>query len=143
MATALLDSGIIYADRNRNDSFHEPGHRIMQAAHRGDLPQLRILSHNLIEATNAIQKNLGWERAVETYRYLHHSSQFDLVHPSEDDFVNAQSIFVRERELELADALATAYMNRVGLAHIYSFDNDFDRFDQLARLNTDVNPFTD
>lgn len=142
MATALLDSGIIYADRNRNDSFHETGHRIIQAAHQGDLPHIRILSHNLIEATNAIQKHLGWERAVETYRYLHDSPQFDLVHPAATDFVNGQSIFVRERALELADALTTAYMNRVGVTYIYSFDDDFDRFDQLARLNTDVDPYT-
>lgn len=141
MATAILDSGIIYADRNRNDSFHDSGHRIIQAAHRGELPQLRILSHNLIEATNALQKNLGWEHAVETYRYLHDSSQFDLVHPGEADFVNGQTIFVREQELELAHALTTAYMNRVGVTYIYNFDDDFDRFDQLARLNTDVNPF--
>lgn len=141
MPTAQLDAGIIYADRNRNDSFHDTGHQIMQAAHRGELPQLRICSHNLIEATNAIQRNLSWERAVETYRYLHDSAQFELVHPSAADFVTAQSIFVRERELELADALTTAYMNRVGVTYIYSFDDDFDRFDQLVRLNAGVNPF--
>jgi hypothetical protein len=33
-------------------------------------------------------------------------------------------------------------MRRVGIEYIYSFDDDFDRFDDVTRLTTPDNPFS-
>jgi predicted nucleic acid-binding protein len=41
----------------------------------------------------------------------------------------------------VTDTITVAYMQRQGLEYIYSFDDDFDEFDGIIRLNSDENPF--
>lgn len=43
-------------------------------------------------------------------------------------------------ELELPDAIAVAYMRREQIEYIYSCDDDFDRFDDITRLDSEHNP---
>lgn len=41
----------------------------------------------------------------------------------------------------MVDCITVAYMQRLGLEYIYSFDDDFDRFEDVTRLETADNPF--
>jgi len=42
---------------------------------------------------------------------------------------------VRDEQVGLTDALAYASMKERGVTEIYSFDKDFDRFGDIARVN--------
>ncbi|GAA0645223.1 type II toxin-antitoxin system VapC family toxin [Salarchaeum japonicum] len=141
MVRAVVDANVLFADRSRRDAFHDRASESMDAVDQGDLPLVHVLSQNLMEALASIQKNTTWGRAVETFQYLEDSKNIELVHPTESDQADGQVIFIRERNLELADAVTAAYMNRVGIEYVYSFDDDFDRFDTITRLSTADNPY--
>ena len=50
-------------------------------------------------------------------------------------------LFSGTTDVELTDAILVAYMRRIGHEYIYSFDDDFDRYDGVTRLTTADNPF--
>jgi predicted nucleic acid-binding protein len=142
MQAAVVDANVVFAERSRNDSFHEPARAIFDAAEAGDLPLLQIPTQNVMEAVAGIQKRASWATAVETFQYLARSEHFEIVHPTEADQADGQVIFMQNQGVELADAVTVAYMNRTGTEYVYSFDDDFDRFENLTRLNAPENPFT-
>ena len=99
-------------------------------------------NYALPEILNPIQKRAGGDRAVETLDLLTKSGGFRLRHLAQEDFDRGRAMFRRTSEIELPDLVTVAYMRRTGLEFIYSFDDDFDRFDDVTRLTTPENPFS-
>ncbi len=45
------------------------------------------------------------------------------------------------RRRGVQDAVLVSFMRSADIKHIYSFDGDFDEFDDITRLNAAVDPF--
>lgn len=138
---ALVDSNILYAWRNENDERHRTGREIVEAASDGKLPKLYIPDAFFHETIKHVHNELGYGECIRTMDALGSDPELSIVSLEGRDFDRGRAILRRHDELELADAIALAYMRREGVEHIYSCDDDFDRFDDIVRLNTATNPF--
>lgn len=141
MAEAVVDPNVVYAARMMRDQYHESGSAIVEAMDTGDLPRGRVTNYGLTEVLNPIQHRAGDEPARQTLEFLTESRGFRLRHLAADDFRRGRAILRRESDIELTDAITTAYMQRTDVEYVYSFDDDFDRFDDVVRLDTATNPY--
>lgn len=141
MPEAVVDSNVLFGYRSARDQWHERATAIVEAMDRGMLPKGHVTTIELPEVLNPIQKQAGYERAVETLDFLTESGGFDVQYVSNEDISRGRALFRRTPGPEITDAITVAYMNRVGLEYIYSFDDDFDRFDGITRLASATNPF--
>lgn len=141
MAEAVVDSNVVYAFRMQRDQYHERARDIVVAMDRGDLPRGRVTNYALPEILNPIGKRADHERAVETLEFLAESGGFRIRHLAQDDLTRGRALFRREEGIELPDAITVAHMRRTDTGYVYSFDDDFDRFDGITRLNAATNPF--
>ena len=141
MQEALVDANVIYAFRMQRDQWHEEGAAIVTAIDAGDLPRSILTSFALAEILTPIQHRAGHEPAVGTLDFLKRSSGFRLRHVAQEDFTRAQALLPEHPDVELPDLMIVAYMQRRDLEYIYSFDDDFDRFDDITRLTSPTNPF--
>lgn len=141
MADALVDSNVLFAYRSARDQYHDPAADIVRAMDRGELPRGQVTNYTLPEVLNPILKKAGYDHAVDTIDFLRESGGFRIRHLAQEDFTRGQALFRRENGIEITDAILVAYMRRTDLSYIYSFDDDFDRFDDVIRLASADNPF--
>lgn len=141
MPEALLDANVVFAFRSARDQYHEPAREIVQAMDRGELPRGLVTNYTLPEILNPITKRASGDTAVDTLDVLLESAGLRIRHLAQEDFSRGQAVFRRHDDVEITDAILVAYMRRTGTDVIYSFDDDFDRFEDLTRLTSAVNPF--
>jgi len=141
MAEAVVDSNVLFAYRNSRDQYHDRSVPIVERIDGGDLPRGVVTNYTLPEVLNPIAKFAGHERAVETMDFLTESRGFRVRQVAKEDFERGRALFRREGGLEITDAILVAYMRRTETAVLYSFDDDFDRFDGITRLTTADDPF--
>lgn len=141
MPEVVVDSNVVLGWRSKRDEWHDPASEIVLAMDRGELPQGQVTNYALPEILNPIQREAGDERAIETLDFLTQSGGFRLRHLAQDDFNAGHALFRQSDEVELPDTITVAYMRRIGLEYIYSFDDDFDRFEDITRLNAAETPF--
>ncbi|MEE6210097.1 PIN domain-containing protein [Salarchaeum sp. III] len=137
---AVVDSNILYGWRNENDEHHGTGAAIVDASKQPGFPTLHVPRVIYLEVVKHVHNELGYERALETIEMLRDAPQFTIIDLREADYRLGVALFRRHRELELPDAVVVAYMRRAGIEYIYSVDDDFDRFDDMVRLNAAVTP---
>jgi len=142
MPVALIDSNILidYKDTSPG-SRHELAAGIVQAIDRGDLPTARVTNYVLLESLNWIHERQRHDIAVDLRNRLSNSAGFELVHSAQTDFHRAVELFETYGGLSFGDATIVAYMERVNIEYLYSFDDDFDVIDSITRLKTPDNPF--
>ena len=142
MPVALIDSNILidYKDTSPG-SRHELAAKIVQAIDRGDLPTARITNYVLLESLNWIHERQRHDIAVDLRNRLSNSAGFELVHSAQKDFHRAVELFETYEGLAFGDATIVAYMERVDIEYLYSFDDDFDVIDSISRLETADDPF--
>lgn len=141
MPDAVVDSNVVVGARLKRDQWHERGKAIVGAIDAGELPQGRVTGYCLPEILVPIQKRGGDAPALATLEFLTESRGFELEHTAREDFTRGLAIYRREDAIEVVDCITVAYMQRLGLEYIYSFDDDFDRFEDVTRLETADNPF--
>lgn len=141
MATVAVDSNVIVGARLRRDQWHRPGTEIVRGVDAGDLPAGHLNHFGLAEVLTTIEKRGGDQPAIDTLDFLTESRGFELVHVSTEDINRGLAIYRREDDIEAVDCFTVAYMQRVGLDYIYSFDDDFDRFEAITRLDTAADPY--
>lgn len=141
MPEALVDANVLLGYRLKRDQYHERAREIVVGMDRGELPSGQVTNYALVEVLNPIQKRAGDERAAETLEFLRESRGFRVRHLAEEDFERGRALFRRSSGVELPDLVTVAYMRRRGLEYVYSFDDDFDRFDGITRLTSATNPF--
>lgn len=141
MAVALLDSNVLIAFVSRRDEDHETARQILTTMDQGDLPTGRLTNYVVSEALSYLNEKHGHEVSTDLYSRLKSGSAFEVVHCTRDDFATAESIFDRQPELSFADAATISYARRTGVEYLYSFDDDFDRAEDVTRLNNASNPF--
>ena len=141
MAEALVDSNVIVGARALRDQFHDRGRAIVAGMDAGTLPRGRLLDFNVPEVLNPLEKRGGADAALATLELISESRGLEVRHTTVDDYVNGATIYRETPGVELVDCIMVAYLRRVGLEYVYSFDDDFDQFDDITRLNTATNPF--
>lgn len=141
MGAALVDANVLFAFRSANDQYHEPATAIVRAMDAGELPRGVVTNYTLPEILNPITKRAGHDHAVDTLEFLERSGGFEIRHLANEDLARGRSIFREQSGIEITDAILAAHMLRTETEYIYSFDDDFDRFDHLARLTSPENPF--
>ncbi len=141
MQKALVDSNVVFGTRMKRDQYHEQAKPLVKAVDEGDLPRGIVTNYGLPEILNPIQKKAGDAPAKETLQFLSKSGGFRIRHLAQEDFTRGRALYRRTEEAEITDIITVAYMQRQGLEYIYSFDDDFDEFDDITRLNSDENPF--
>jgi len=141
MQAALVDSNVLFGFRSSRDQYHEQASEIVEAMDCGDLPRGQVTNYTLPEVVNPLSKAAGHDAAVATVEFLTGSRGFRIQHLAREDFERGRALFQRRGGVEITDAILVAYMRRTDTEYIYSFDDDFDRFDEITRLHTAENPF--
>ncbi|MXY46091.1 MAG: type II toxin-antitoxin system VapC family toxin [Chloroflexi bacterium] len=54
--------------------------------------------------------------------------------PNKSIYIRALDIYVSHPQLDFEDAIAVSYMERIGLTQIVSYDRDFDRIEDIERI---------
>lgn len=141
MPEAVVDSNVLFGYRSKRDRWHDPASEIVETMDRGALPRGQVTNYSLPEVLNPILKKAGYDRALETLDFIAESGGFRIRHLAQEDFSRGRALFRRRESVEITDTITVAYMRRVGLEYIYSFDDDFDQFDDVTRLTTATDPF--
>lgn len=141
MPEALVDSNILIGFALIRDQHHEAADPIVRKMDAGDLPQGLVTNYAVAETMHSISKVAGHSKSVDLLNRLVSSGGFRLVHLSQEDFDRGQAVYRQRNGVNFVDSLMYSFMQRVELEHIYSFDDDFDKFEDITRLNASVNPF--
>lgn len=141
MPKALLDANVVVGARLKRDQWHDAGTAIVRGMDAGDLPTGRITTYNVPEILTPIQRRGGDESARETLSLITESRGLEIGSAPRDDFERGLAVYRQEDAIELVDCVMVAHMRRAGIEYLYSFDDDFDRFDGITRLETAENPF--
>lgn len=144
MPDVVIDSNIVLDARNENAKRHETAQPIFQGIDRGELPRARVVNYVVPEILHPLQKRIRKEVAVETFDRLQESRGYNLVHIPQGVHTDGERLY-RVHDAtggpEWVDTIIAAYMKSENLEYIYSFDDDFDVFEGITRLNSAVDPF--
>jgi len=141
MAVALLDTNVLFASASAGDEYHDLAREIVREIDHGDLPEAIVTNYVVAETLNLSGEKLGAEAANQMLNRLIEGAHFEIVHAPKADFNAAQPLFRRHGELSFVDSTITAYMDREDVEYLYLFDENFDTFTDLNRLETADNPF--
>ena len=128
-ATAFVDTSGLYALLDRTDANHEravPLFRAVSAA------RTRLILTNFIraEAHALILNRLGHTLADRFLADLRTIPADSLIRVSEDDEQAALELVARyrDKDFSLTDATSFVVMERMGVHHAFSFDDDFRQY---------------
>ena len=141
MSVALLDTNVLFASASARDDYHERAQEIVRGIDHGHLPDIVVTNYVIAETLNLTGEKLGPDAANEMLARLIEGTHFEIDHVPKADFNAAQALFGRYGELSFIDSTIAAYVQREGIEYLYSFDDDFDAFDGITRLDTADNPF--
>jgi len=141
MATAALDTTVLYAAADSSDARHADALPILRGVGDGSLPEGVVVDYVLGETMNGVVRNLSHGSAVDYLDRLETSSAFEIERLTAGAFATGKEVFRRHRRLSLVDGLVVGYMRDRGLEYLYSFDAGFDGIDGITRLSTADNPY--
>lgn len=141
MTRALLDATVVIAAADSDDDDHEVGYEILQGVDGGVLPTGIVVSDALQESLNYIHERQRHELATDLLDRFVRGAQFEIPYNPKKNYGTARSMFRDSERLNFGDAMQVAYMQSEGIEYIYSFDDDFDGFQGVIRLDTAVNPY--
>lgn len=142
MGQALLDSNVLIGLASARDQYHEQSRSIIRGFDSNELPEALVTNYVLAEALGYVHSRISQETATDMYERVKTGAGFEIVVATREDFATAESVFMTQRPLSFVDATIVAIARRTGTDVLYSFDDDFDRFECLSRLATAENPFT-
>jgi predicted nucleic acid-binding protein len=141
MPVAAIDTTVLLEYRRENGTRHGPAQDIVSRIDDGTLPTARVINYVVLETLNWLHGRRRHDLAVDTFDRLNDSAGFELVDAAQKDFTRAVDLF-RIHDVAFGDATIAAYMERESIEYLYSFDDHFDRFGWVTRLDTAHNPFT-
>lgn len=141
MATAVLDTTVLYAAADASDARHDDALPILRGVDDGTLPEGAVIDFVLGETLNGVVRNLSHESAVDYLDRLEANDRFETPRLTVNAYATGKAIFRRHRRLSLVDGLIVGYMRDRGLEYVYSFDAGFDGVDGVTRLSTPHDPF--
>ena len=141
MPRAVVDTSVLFAAGYRRDAAHEDALPILRGMDDQSLPEAVVLDYVLAETLNGLMTHAGHAAAVDFLDRVEANDRFRVAGLSSDEFATAKSLFRRYEALSLVDGCIAAYMQSTGIEFLYAFDDDFDRIDDISRLETATNPF--
>lgn len=124
--SAFLDTGLLVAFRNKQDTDHREALRVMSEALAGKFGALYTSDHVFGECvTLALVRAKRFDMAADVGRLLLDSPRVTLLYGSEV-FREAWETFRRYRRLSFADCVSVELMRAHGIDRILSFDRGFD-----------------
>ena len=141
MPVAAIDTTVLLEYRRENRARYDRAQDIVNRIDDGMLPTARVTNYVALETLNWLHGRKRHDLAVDTFDRLNDSAGFEVVDAAQKDFTRAVDLF-RTRDVAFGDATIAAYMGRESIECLYSFDDHFDRFDWVTRLDTADNPFT-
>lgn len=141
MRHSIVDTSVLYAAAYRRDERHEDGLAILRGIDTAELPTGLVLDHVLAETINGLTVNAGHDAAVDFLDRIERNERFEVRSLTTDAFATAKSAFRRHARLSLVDACIVAFARTNDVGYCYAFDDDFDGFDELSRLDVAVNPY--
>lgn len=141
MPRALIDTSVLFAAAYKRDSTHDDALPILQGVDNGDLPEAVVLDYVLAETLNGLTTHAGHNSIVDLLDRLEKNTRFHIESLSGNAFATAKAQFRRYSSLSFVDACIVAYMQTEGLGYLYAFDDNFDRVDDIYRLDTITNPY--
>lgn len=141
MPRALVDTTVLYAAAYRRDGAHDDAIPILRGIDVGDLPEAVILDYVLAETLNGLTTHAGHDAGTDFLDRLEENTRFHIDSLTSDEFATAKSLFRQYERFSFVDASIVAYMQVEGLGYLYAFDNDFDRVEDIFRLDTASNPY--
>lgn len=142
MATAGVDTTVLYAAGNENSQRHERGLDIVRAADRRELPELRIPDVVLVETMNGLARDVGHDVATDVLDRLETSTGFDVERVPTSVWHAGIDAFRTVERLSLADGIVSAFLRERDVEFLYSFDGGFDGLDGITRLGSTTNPYS-
>lgn len=141
MPRALVDTSVLFAAAYRRDGLHETAIPILQGIDNGTLPEAVVLDYVLAETMNGLTTHAGHESAVDFLERIEENARFHVESINSDIFSTTKALFRRYPAFSFVDACIVAYMQREGFGYLYAFDDDFDRANDIYRLDTPTNPY--
>ncbi|WP_254528365.1 type II toxin-antitoxin system VapC family toxin [Natrinema gelatinilyticum] len=141
MSRAVVDTSVLFAATYRRDAAHSDGLPVLRGIDDGSLPEAVVLDYVLGETLNGLTTHAGHDAAVDFLDRVEENARFHIATLQSDELAAAKSLFRRYEGFSFVDACIVAYMQSSGIECIYAFDDDFDRIDELFRLETATNPF--
>jgi len=142
MASALVDTVVLYGALNRGDQHHDDALPIFEAMDAGELPTGVILDFVYAETFNALTQSLSHEDCTEASEIIERSAGFRLERTNRDVWRAAHRVYEEEAHLSFVDSVLVAYARETDMEYIYSFDTGFGSVDGLRRLKTPTNPYS-
>ncbi len=141
MPRALLDTTVLFGAAYSRDEIHEEALRILHGVNDGSLPEAVVLDYVLAETLNGLTTHAGHDAAVDMLDRLEENAWFHVDSLTDDGLATAKAHFRAHEPLSFVDACIVAHMQSEGLGYLYAFDDDFDRIDDVYRLDTATNPY--
>lgn len=142
MPEVVVDANVLFGAFNERDQYHDRALPIVRAFDRQELPRAHLTTFVLPEVLNPTLQREGHDYALDVRDRLSKSVGFAVRHPTRDEVTRGEAIFQRVPDVEYTDCVTVAYMRSHDLEYVYSFDSDFDEFDDITRLNAVTNPFS-
>lgn len=131
--TVLIDTGVLYADHDRDATRHEVADRALTSVYRGAFGQPYLTDYIFDEAITVTLARTGSHGpAVSLSHRLRgvgdYPPVFEILRVNRATFDDANEFFERydDQGLSFTDATTVAAMKRRGIDHVLSFDTDFD-----------------
>jgi predicted nucleic acid-binding protein len=131
--TVLVDTGVLYADHDRDATRHEAASDALEAVYDGEFGHPYISDYVYDEAVTLTQRRTNSvDAATRLGKRLRGVGQYPTVYALEHVtvavFQAAVTTFERydDQALSFTDATIIALLDRLDLDRIMSFDDDFD-----------------
>jgi hypothetical protein len=142
MQAAVVDATPLIAGTYKPDHYYPEGNELLREFDRRNLPKGIVLTPILKETLDFLLERKSSSAAIGVLDRLQESSGFEIVDTSQRDFEEGKRLFRRFEKLGLADTMVVAYARRTETEYVYSFDDDYDRPNDVTRLNSAVNPYS-
>lgn len=131
--TILVDTGVLYAEYDRDASRHDAAAAAIEAVYDGEFGHPYISDYIYDEVVTLTRRRTGSVTAATTLGDRlrgagDYPAVFDLHHVSVAAFQDAITVFTRydDQALSFTDATSIALLDRLDIDHVLSFDDDFD-----------------
>lgn len=120
----LLDTSYLIAYHNERDEHHQRAREI-------EIENRVINDYIYAEVLNIIYSRHGRKKATEYSKFLEKTAE--IIRVTQPIFQRSIENF-REKDLSLTDASIAATAQKLNM-EIVSFDEDFDQFEEIKRIN--------
>ena len=138
--TVIVDTGVLYADHDRDSSRHTAAHTALEAVYDGEFGRPYLSDYIFDEAVTLTLTRAGSISPAQTLSEKlrgvgSYPDVYDLVHVSPAIFTDAIELFETydDQGLSFTDATTIAVCESHDIDSILSFDDDFDGvFERVA-----------